>query len=200
MFHQDHGGKFASGNKRFEVGGEVFANLNSNYTGLFGYVTEIRRKDGQDTPEICCSFTPQKTLDGPYTRERYVSKQWSHLKKLDEPELEGVVMTPEMLEAIPHSLPKRAGTLYALSYFSDGDDGCRYGTLSVSQDVDVLLRAMLDDMKRKGTEVVLSHVVGRETEYSFCFEASEPATEDLYLNYTIALMDVLPPAKGCVAA
>ena len=59
-----------------------FANLNSNYTGLFGYVTEIRRKDGQDTPEICCSFTPQKTLDGPHTRERYVSKQWSHLKKL----------------------------------------------------------------------------------------------------------------------
>ena len=111
MFHQDHGGKFASGNKRFEVGGEVFANLNSNYTGLFGYVTEIRRKDGQDTPEICCSFTPQKTLDGPYTRERYVSKQWSHLKKLDEPELEGVVMTPEILEAIPHSIPKRAGAV-----------------------------------------------------------------------------------------
>ena len=163
-------------------------------------MTEIRRKDGQDTPEICCSFTPQKTLDGPYTRERYVSKQWSHLKKLDEPELEGVVMTPEILEAIPHSIPKRAGAVYALSYFSDGDDGCRYGTLSVSQDVGVLLRAMLDDMKRKGTEVVLSHVVGRETEYSFCFEASEPATEDLYLNYTIALMDVLPPAKGCVAA
>ena len=69
-------------------------------------------------------------------------------------------MTPEMLEAIPHSIPKRAGTLYALSYFSDGDDGCRYGTLSVSQDVGVLLRAMLDDMKRKGTEVVLSHVWG----------------------------------------
>lgn len=143
MFHQDHGGKFASGNKRFEVGGEVFANLNSNYTGLFGYVTEIRRKDGQDTPEICCSFTPQKTLDGPYTRERYVSKQWSHLKKLDEPELEGVVMTPEILEAIPHSIPKRAGAVYALSYFSDGDDGCRYGTLSVSQDVGVLLRAIM---------------------------------------------------------
>ena len=40
MFHQDHGGKFASGNKRFEVGGEVFANLNSNYTGLFGYQDE----------------------------------------------------------------------------------------------------------------------------------------------------------------
>ena len=35
MFHQDHGGKFASGNNRFEVGGEVFANLNSNYMGLF---------------------------------------------------------------------------------------------------------------------------------------------------------------------
>lgn len=200
MLHQNHGGKFASGNKRFEVGGEVFANLNSNYMGLFGHVTEIHRKGGQDTPEICCSFIPQKTLDGPYTRERYVFKQWSRLKKLDEPELEGVVMTPEMLEAIPHSLPKRDGTVYALSYYSDSDDGCSFGTLAVSPDIGVLLRGMLDDLKRKGTEVVLSHVVGRGTEYSFCFEASEPATEDLYLNYTIALVDVLPPAKGCVAA
>ena len=100
--------------------------------GLFGYVTEIRRKDGQDTPEICCSFHPQKALDGPYTRDRHISKQWWHLNKPDEAELEGVVMTPEMLESIPDSLPQSAGTVYALSYFSDDDDGCCSGTLAVS--------------------------------------------------------------------
>lgn len=200
MLDQNHGEKFASGNKRFEVGGEVFANLNSNYIGLFGIVTEIRRKDGQDTPEICCSFTPQKALNGPYTREEYASKQWWHLSKSDEPKLEGVVMTPEMLEPIPDMLPQSAGNIFVLSYSSGDEEGCCSGALAVSPDVGVLLRAMLDDLKKRKTEVILTHVVERETEYFFCFEARETGMEDLYLSYTIALMDVLHTVEGGVAA
>ena len=108
MFHQDHGGKFASGNNRFEVGGEVFANLNSNYTGLFGYVTEIRRKDGQDTPEICCSFHPAEGFGRPlYPRATCFQAVVAPEDKPDEAELEGVVMTPEMLEAIPRLAPAK---------------------------------------------------------------------------------------------
>lgn len=200
MLDQNHGDKFVSGNKQFEVGGEVFANLNSAYIGLFGRVTEVRRKDGQDTPEICCSFDPQQASEGPYTRERYVSGQWNRLKEPEGSELGGAVMAPEMLEPIPDSLPQSAGTVYALSYYSDSDDGCTSGTLAVSPDVGVLLRAMLDDLERQSTEVILTHVVGTETSFFFTYEAKETGVEDLYLNYTIALVDCLPAMKGGAAA
>lgn len=200
MLDQNHGEKFASGNKRFEAGGEVFANLNSNYMGLFGFATEIRCKDGQDTPEICCSFIPQKNLGGTYTRERYVSKQWRCLNKPDEPELEGVVMTPDMLEPIPESLPQSAGTVYALTYYEDSDDGCSCGTLAVSPDVSVLLRGMLDDLKKQGAEVILSHVIGTDKGFSFTYEAKETGVENLYLNYSIVIVDVLPQMEEGAAA
>lgn len=196
MLYQNHGDKSASGNKRFEVCGEVFANLNSNYMGLFGFVTEIHRKDGQDISEIHCSFRSQNALEDPYTRDLHISKQWQYLNKQGEPGLEGVVMTPDMLEPIPDLLPQSTGTVYALTYFSGEADGCCSGTLAISPDVGVLLRAMLDDLKKWETEVVLIHVVGRETGYFFNFEASESETEDLHLYYTIALVDVLPKMEG----
>ena len=109
-------------------------------------------------------------------------------------------MKPEMLEPIPDSLPQSAGTVYALSYYSDSDDGCTSGTLAVSPDVGVLLRGMLDDLETQGAEVILTHVVGTETSFSFTYEAKETGVEDLYLNYTIALVDCLPAMKGGSAA
>ena len=150
MLFQSQEDRLATGGKLFEVGGEVFANLNSDYMGLFGRVTEIRYKGDQDTPDLCCSFDPQQATEGPYTREQYVSGKWRRLKGPKRSEPGGAVMKPEMLEPIPDSLPQSAGTVYALSYYSDSDDGCTSGTLAVSPDVGVLLRGMLDDLETQG--------------------------------------------------
>ena len=200
MLFQSQEDRLATGGKLFEVGGEVFANLNSDYMGLFGRVTEIRYKGDQDTPDLCCSFDPQQATEGPYTREQYVSGKWRRLKGPKRSEPGGAVMKPEMLEPIPDSLPQSAGTVYALSYYSDSDDGCTSGTLAVSPDVGVLLRDMLDDLGTQSVEVILTHVVGTETSFSFTYEAKETGVDDLFINYTIALVDCLPAMKGGAAA
>ena len=200
MLYQNHGNKFAADDKLFEAGGEVFANLNSAYMGLFGHVTKICRKEGQDTPEICCFFEPHHTSEGAYTREQYVTGKWRRLEEPEESERVSAVMKPEMLEPIPDSLPQSAGTVYALSYFSDSNDGCTSGTLAVSSDVGVLLRNMLDDLGTQSVEVILTHVVGTDTSFSFTYEAKETGVDDLFINYTIALVDCLPAMKGGAAA
>lgn len=73
MFHQDHGGKFASGNKRFEVGGEVFANLNSNYTGLFGYHEDER-----------CRRAAEKAKESPFPEGTPDRLTWAYNRVLSE--------------------------------------------------------------------------------------------------------------------
>lgn len=200
MLYQNHGDKFATEGKLFEAGGEVFANLNSAYMGLFGHVTKICRKEDQDTPEICCSFEPPQPTEGSYTREQCVSGKWRRLEEPEESELIGAVMKPEMLEPIPDSLPQSAGTVYALSYFSDSNDGCTSGTLAVSPDVGVLLRDMLDDLGKQSVEVILTHVAGTETSFSFTYEAKETGVDDLFISYTIELVDCLSATKGGAAA
>ena len=200
MQYQNHGDKFAADGKLFEAGGEVFANLNSAYMGLFGHVTEICREEDRDAPGICCSFEPQQTLEESYTREQYVSGKLRRLKGPKESEAGGAVMKPKMLEQIPDSLPPSAGTVYALSYYSDSDDGCTSGTLAVSPDVGILLRGMLDDLEKRSVEVTLTHVVGAETGFSFTYEAKETGVEDLFLSYTIERVDCLSATKGGAAA
>ena len=200
MLFQSQEDRLATGGKLFEVGGEVFANLNSAYMGLFGHVTKICRKEDQDTPDLCCSFEPQQTSEGSYTREQYVSGKWRRLKEPEKSELVSAVMKPEILEPIPDSIPQSAGTVYTLSYFSDSNDGRTSGTLAVSPDVGVLLRGMLDDLGKQSVEVILTHVVGTETSFSFTYEAKETGVDDLFLSYTIELVDCLSATKGGAAA
>ena len=59
---------------------------------------------------------------------------------------------------------------------------------------------MLDDLEEQEEEVVLSHAEGSDKEFLFTYEAKETGVEDLFLRYTIALVDVLPPAKGGASA
>ena len=204
MLYQKNGDQFAAEGKTFAVGGDVFANGNSAYMGLFGTVTEIRTGDDRetenDTPDIYCAFDPPEDQERTYAYERRFSALNHCPKKLDEIGLDCAIMAPETLEPIPRTLPEKTGTVYTLSYYIDSDGNCSYGILGASKDVGVLLRQMLDDLKTQEKEVVLSHVEEIAEGFSFTYEAKETGVEDLYLNYNIAFVDVWPDAKGGMAA
>lgn len=204
MLYQNNGDRFAAEGKLFEVGGQVFANENSPYMGLFGVVKEIRFEDDRDAeydpPAIRCDFDPPDASGQAYTREQPVPGPFGCPKAVDALNLAGVTMTPEMLEPIPRTLPERAGFVYALFYYADSDSSSSFGTLAVSPDAGILLRRMMEDLKKQGTEVVLSHVISTGEGFSFTYEAKETGVEDLYLNYSIVIVDVLPAMEGGAAA
>ena len=65
--------------------------------------------------------------------------------------------------AIRELFPENTGTVYALSYLANRGDERSAGTLSVSSDMGVLLRRMLNDLEARNTRVVLSHVMKVDT-------------------------------------
>lgn len=204
MLYQNKGDRFAAEGNLFEVGGQVLANEGSPYMGLFGAVKEIRFEDdrdaGCDPPAIRCDFDPPDASGQAYTHEQPVPGPFGCPEAVDALNLAGVTMTPEMLEPISRALPERAGLVYALFYYADSGGSCSFGTLSVSPDASILMRRMMEDLKKQGTEVVLSHVISTGEGFSFTYEAKETGVEDLYLNYSIVIVDVLPAMEGGAAA
>lgn len=102
--------------------------------------------------------------------------------------------------AIRELFPENTGTVYALSYLANRGDERSAGTLSVSSDMGVLLRRMLNDLEARNTRVVLSHVMKVDNGFSFTHEAEATGVEDLYLHYSIVRVDTLPLQKGGTAA
>jgi len=204
MLYEKKGDRFTADGKTFTVGGEVFANGNSEYMGLFGTVTEIctdeDRETDNDTPDIYCSFDPPEEEERAYAYERHFSELYRCPKKLEEIGLDCVIMSPEMLVPIPNTVPEKTGAVYTLSYCTDSDDSCSYGVLGVSSDVGALLRIMLDDLGTQVKEVVLSHTEESDGNFFFIYEAKETGAEDLYLSYMISLTDVFPNMEGGSAA
>ena len=197
MLYQKEGDRFTVDGITFTVGGKVFANKNSEFTGLFGTVTEIRTGNDReetysDTPDIHCCFEPPEDQDLIYAYERRFSELYQTPKKLDEIGLDCVIMAPSMLEPIPNVTLKTAGSVYTLIRYTDSDDSCSYGVMGVSTDVGVLLRRMLDDLKTQGKEVILTHSAEANGDFSFIYEARETGAEDLFLNYIISASDILP--------
>lgn len=198
MLFQNEGETFVAENRRFTIGGEVFANGNSEYMGLFGTVTEIRtgsdRETENDTPDIHCAFVPPESPGMVSDMEQRFSDLYRCPKKIGELALDYAIMAPEMLEPIPASLPASPGKTYSLTYYRDDDDSCGVGTLAISSDIGMLLRKMLEDLGSYEKDVVLSHAEQTVGGLRFSYEARNTGVEGLYLGYTISETPVLPAA------
>lgn len=94
------------------VGMYVHANNTSDYSGLYGVITEIRtdadRETENDTPDIYCQFdVPVQPCEVRELEARF-SSLYGQSKKLEEISLDIVIMTPDMLE--PSINPLAANT------------------------------------------------------------------------------------------
>ncbi len=101
MIKNKKGESFKYKGRTFTVGDVVYANDQSDYEGLFGYIKEIRTgadKDTEnDTPDIYCEFiAPIIPCYIAKIEERF-SKLYATPKKLEELALDEVIMAPDML-------------------------------------------------------------------------------------------------------
>lgn len=116
--------------KLFAIGASVYANENSDYSGLFGRIIEIRtgndRETENDTPDIYCEFDPPVLSAARKELEASFSTLYRSPKRIEELGLDFVIMGPDMLTSLPvpdQDYPK--ATLYIVTshWASDGEYG-----------------------------------------------------------------------------
>lgn len=100
---------FTYGSVTYRVGDRVYANDQSDYEGLYGVITEIRtgtdKETANDTPDIyCCFDPPSHPLDIKILEDRF-SQLYQTEKKMEELELDSVIMVPEMLVVLTEFRP-----------------------------------------------------------------------------------------------
>ena len=194
MLYEKKGDRYTAEGKTFTVGGNVFANKNSVYAGLFGTVTEIRtgadRETDNDTPDICCAFIPPESSDMVSDMEQRFSGLYRSPKKIGDLALDCVIMAPSMLEPIPDEVPDAKRKLYFLSRTESYDSGFFHDTIGLSLNKGMLIGMMRRDLEAHDVEMVLSEVREDKDSLRFVYEAREFKVFN-YLHYTIADAPVL---------
>lgn len=104
--------------KTYYIGEEIVALNNSEYSGLFGRIVEIR--DGADkvtdnkTPDIYCEFDPPLCPKDIEELEKRFSDLYKAPKKLVDITLDSVIMAPDMIKSLTEKTDGRKITIYSL--------------------------------------------------------------------------------------
>lgn len=190
MQYQKNGDTFAENGKALAVGDLVFANRYSIYTGLFGTVTEIRVGENPEDSEICCKLQMPESDKLIQEMERQLSLLRGCPQKITEPDMDHVIMAPEMLVKVSEDLPGNAMDIFSLTCQQSSGETCSAWTLAVSNDIGVLLGRMLQDLDTYEVKTVLSHVEPLMEAYRFEY-GEETGDGDLQLVYTVSEVPVL---------
>lgn len=176
--------------KKFTVGGTVFANYQSDYSGLTGRVTEILtgpdKETENDGAEIYCCFDIPDNPVAVAVLEGRFSKLYRTQKHLEDLALDCVVMDEESLEPVREQFEARDGEPHVLTFSYDGDDGQSFGTLGISKDRAVLVRKMLDDVAEWDKDLILTYSREDDKGAHFDFEPPEGVNTSFCLGYIIA--------------
>ena len=125
MIYTKTGETFAVGGETYTIGNHVIGTSESEYEGLFGFVTEIRtgedKETDNETPDIYVDFIrpelPHKTKE----LEKTFSELYGEEKTIDDICLDCVIMAPSMIVPIHHN--KTGKDVYAVIEEWITDDG-----------------------------------------------------------------------------
>jgi len=104
--------------KTYYIGEEIVALNNSEYSGLFGRIVEIRDGADKETdnkpPDIYCEFDPPLFPKDIEELEKRFSDLYKAPKKLDDITLDSVIMAPDMIKSLIEKTDGRKITIYSL--------------------------------------------------------------------------------------
>ena len=116
--------------KTYYIGEEIVAsNNNSEYSGLFGRIVEIRddtdKETDNETPDIYCEFDPPLFPKDIEELEKKFSDLYKTPKKLDDITFDSVIMAPCMIKSVAEKNDGRKITIYSLEedWANDNDYG-----------------------------------------------------------------------------
>lgn len=122
--------------KTYFIGEEIVALNNSEYSGLFGRIVEIRngadKETDNKTPDIYCEFDPPLFPKDIEELEKRFSCLYKAPKKLDDITLDSVIMAPDMIKSVSENTDGHKITIYSLEEDWAYDDDYGHTTEIIS--------------------------------------------------------------------
>lgn len=148
---------FEYADKKYQVGEMVIANNQSDYVGLVGIITQIVTGEDKDTdnpyPDIYCDFIKPPFKDEIKILEENFSKWYGTKKKLEDLNLDGVIMAPCMIEQADKSTTsKDVIKIYLLTedWAFDGDEGIETAAFTDFDEAKLQMRLKMYKERREG--------------------------------------------------
>ena len=148
---------FEYADKKYQVGEIVIANNQSDYVGLVGIITQIVTGEDKDTdnpyPDIYCDFIKPPFKDEIKILEENFSKWYGTKKKLEDLNLDGVIMAPCMIEQADKSTTsKDVIKIYLLTedWAFDGDEGIESVAFTDFDEAKLQMRLKMYKERREG--------------------------------------------------
>lgn len=113
----------------YTIGGKVYANDESIYSGLYGRIAEIRTDADQiedrDGPEILCEFIPPILPDEIQRLEKTFSEQYGKDLSIEDILINWISMSSEMLNIIDESKGRQTLDIFLIreDWAVDGESG-----------------------------------------------------------------------------
>lgn len=122
--------------KTYFIGEEIVALNNSEYSGLFGRIVEIRngadKETDNKTPDIYCEFDPPLFPKDIEELGKRFSCLYKAPKKLDDITLDSVIMAPDMIKSVSENTDGHKITIYSLEEDWAYDDDYGHTTEIIS--------------------------------------------------------------------